>query len=238
MATLILINAVRVTPAGLVWPGSLFDTVQDAAQYNLILSAGGIFWPQSDVIVAAQQVIVQSRRLNGGIDLETAQGLMFAAVSSSLSSTGTTFAADLLATTLGKGTALIGDNQSGGTLAAKLNEIGATALPTADTQADATHYGVVKLSSAPAVANTPIAIGPNSIQLSQNNPLVAGTVTIATLTFTALTTIIPIRNNPDPLAANWGALSISASTPGAPGSITVVSSDAGDTSSVDLLLIG
>ncbi len=249
MSDQILINAVTVSPSGLAWPGTHYDTVNDAAQYALVLSAGGIFWPGSDAIVSAQAALVEQRRLAGLLDLPTAQAMLLAAVLSTVAATGTTLAADLLSQALGKGTALIGDNQSAGTLASKLNEIGATTLPTADTQADATHYGISKLSVAPAVANTPIALGPNdplvtgavqvsTVQLSQNHPLVAGTVTVASLTFTAATKVVPIRNNPDPVAVNWGALSISVQTPGSPGSITVVSSDAADTSSVDLLLIG
>lgn len=249
MSDQILINAVTVPPTGLVWPGTHYDTVNDAAQYNLVLGAGGIFWPATDATVAAQAAIVERRRLAGVLDLPTAQALMLAGLIASVSATGSTLAADLASTATGKGTALIGDFASSGTLASKLNEVGSTSLPTVKTEADATHYGVVKLSAAPAVAHTPIALGPNdplvtgavqgaTLQLSQDHALVAGTVTVATLTFTSTTLIVPIRNNPDPVATNWGALSISASTPGAPGSITVLSSDAADTSSVDLLLIG
>lgn len=249
MADMILINQVRVTPAGFTWPGTHYDTVNDVAQYNAVVSAGGIFWPASDAVVSAQADIVLNGRLSGTLDPATAQALMLAALIASVAATGSTLAADLASTASGKGTALIGDFQAGGTLASKLNQIGSTSLPSALTQADATHYGVVKLSTAPAVANTPIALGPNdalvtgavqgsTLQLSQNHSLVAGTVTVTTLTFTAATLIVPIRNNPDPVAANWGSLSISASTPGAPGSITVLSSDLADTSSVDLLLIG
>lgn len=296
MADLILINAIRVTPPGLVWPGTHVDTVNDVQTYNLWLGAGGIFWPASDAVVAAQAALVEQRRLAGVLDLPTAQAMLLSSVLSVVSAAGTTLIADLASTVLGKGTALIGDNGSGGTLASKLNEIGGTALPTVDTAADATHYGVsklsvapavaftpiaagindpaftklaevgsavlptvsteatdtnygiVKLSVAPAVLHTPIALGPNdpaitgalkaaTTQLSPNHPLVAGTVTVATLTFSASAKVQPIRNNPDPVAANWGALSITAQTPGAPGSITVTSSNAADTSSVDLLVL-
>lgn len=248
MADLILINAIRVTPPGLVWPGTHVDSVNDVQTYNLWLGAGGIFWPASDAVVAAQAALVEQRRLAGVLDLPTAQAMLLSSVLSVVSAAGTTLVTDLASTALGKGTALIGDNGSGGTLASKLNEIGGTALPTVDTAADATHYGVSKLSVAPAVAFTPIAAGINdpaivgafkstTSQLSQNHPLVAGTVTVATLTFTASAIVVPIRNNPDPVAANWGALSITAQTPGAPGSITVTSSNAADTSSVDLLVL-
>lgn len=249
MADVILINQIRVTPPGFVWPGTHYDTVNDVAEYSKAVSAGGIFWPASDPVVSAQADVVLNGRLSGVLDEPTAQALMLAALISSVSSAGTTLAADLASTALGKGTALVGDNQSAGTLASKLNEVGSTSLPTAKTQADATHYGIAKLSVAPAVASTPIAAGINdplilgavqtsSVQLSQNNPLVAGTVTVATLTFTASTKIVPIRNDPDHTAANRGTISVTASTPGAPGSITVTSTNASDTSSVDLLLIG
>jgi hypothetical protein len=231
-----------------VWPGTHYDTVNDVQQYNLVLSAGGIFWPASDPVVSAQADVILNGRLSGVLDAPTAQALMLAAVISSVASTGSTLAADLASTATGKGTALIGDFQSAGTLASKLNEIGSTSLPTVKTEADATHYGIVKLSTAPAVANTPIAAGINdpaitgafkasTFQLSQNHPLVAGTVTVATLTFSASAKVTPIRNNPDAVAAHWGSLSITAQTPGAPGSITVTSSNAADTSSVDLLIL-
>lgn len=246
MANKILINYVTVNPPGLVWPGTTYDDADPL--YAQAVSAGGVFWPSSDAVVAAQAQVVTQQRLAGRMDLPGAQAAMLAGLITSVSAGGGTFAADLLSTALGKGTALIGDNQSAGLLSAKLNEIGSTSLPTSKTQADATHYGVAKLSVAPAVASTPIALGANdplitgavqaaTVQISRNNPLVAGTVTVATLNITASSVIVPIRNNPDPVAANWGALSISASTPGTPGSVTVLSSDAADTSSVDILVI-
>lgn len=198
MASLILINAVSISPTGLVWPGTLYDTVNDAAQYNAALSGGGIFWPQSDAVVEAQRVLVQQHRLAGGLPLPAAQSMMFAAVLTSVNTSSTGSAAALAAAV--------------------------TAQGTADAAAVVAAAAVVKAS----------------VQIVRNLSLVAGTVTRSTgITVTAASIIVPIRNNPAPVALNWGALSISASTPGAPGvgSVTVLSSDNGDTSSVDILII-
>ncbi len=220
MASLILINAVSISPTGLVWPGTLYDTVNDAAQYNAALNGGGIFWPQSDAVVEAQRVIVQQHRLAGGLPLPAAQSMMFAAVLASVNTSSTGSAAALAAAVAAQADAT-------------------AALSDASDAQDTADAAVIDAATAQATADAAVPLA--SVQLVQNLALVAGTVTRnTTITVTDDSVIVPIRNNPDPVATNWGALSISARTSGAPGvgSVTVSSSDAGDTSSVDILIIG
>lgn len=65
--------------------------------------------------------------------------------------------------------------------------------------------------------------------------LVAGTVTVATANITTASKVVPIR---DVAGANPGNLSVSAVTPGTPGSFTIDSANALDDSTVRWLVIG
>jgi len=65
--------------------------------------------------------------------------------------------------------------------------------------------------------------------------LVAGTATESTLTYTASSQVIPIRNTG---AGTEGDLSVGTITPGAPGSAVIDSANGADTSTVTVLVIG
>ena len=81
------------------------------------------------------------------------------------------------------------------------------------------------------------AVPAASIQYVHGLSLVAGDVTCSTLTITASSTIIPLREVPDTTVAHWGALTITSPTPGAPGSFHIHSASSTDVSVVGAIVI-
>lgn len=84
MATKLLVTTVTLAGIGLLWPGTPYDTTQDAALIAKIDSAGGLLWDGADPIVAAaaEQALAVHRRAGG---IEEAERLMKAAVDESQS---------------------------------------------------------------------------------------------------------------------------------------------------------
>lgn len=86
------------------------------------------------------------------------------------------------------------------------------------------------MMAALAGAAVPLA----SVQMASVT-LVAGAATENTLNYTTNSVVVPIR---DVAGGSPGALSAAAPTPGEPGSCAISSADAGDTSTVTVLVIG
>lgn len=128
-------------------------------------------------------------------------------------------ASDLAATTLGAGASLIGiydvaENLTATNVEAAFAEIFASIGPIVDAATGAVPLASVQTGSA---------------------TLVAGEAAVATATLTNGSVILPIR---DVLGGTAGALTITAVTPGAPGTFTLTSASATDTSVVRWLVIG
>jgi hypothetical protein len=66
--------------------------------------------------------------------------------------------------------------------------------------------------------------------------MVAGSVTFSTLTLTAASLIVPMKEIEDGAAS--GLLTVGAITPGAPGSVTITSANGAETSTIRILVIG
>ena len=180
MSNVVLLNWVRGSHN---LPGLVLDATANADRVTAIGHEGGIFYDATVTEVAAAVVIAHKRHAQGANEDEL-QSIMMAGMVSYLSTVvaTSTLTSDLLSQVQNKGTHLIGDYASAGLLDAKLNEIGGTAvLATTKTRADSTHYGISKLSVAPAVATTPIAVG-------QNDPAV--TVTAATVAALRALTVV------------------------------------------------
>lgn len=89
-----------------------------------------------------------------------------------------------------------------------------------------------------AATTTAAAAVPLASVQQATGTLVAGDVAIATLNITASSVIVPIRDNPDPVAGHWGNLTITTIVPGTPGSFHVHSSSNTDVSGVRAVVIG
>lgn len=138
-------------------------------------------------------------------------------------------AADLASTSTGLGASLVGVEASGNDLETDLAAVVADA---AAAQADATQA----LADAAAAQGTADDAVPLASVQTARDAMVAGSVTFATLTLTASSVVVPMKEIEDPLAS--GLLTVGAITPGAPGSVTVTSADNAETSTIRILVIG
>lgn len=206
MATKYLINNVRGPGGQLVFAGTSYDDVTDAALIAALQAAGGQLVP-TGAIVAAAAIVAQQIHLQGG-DPNMMQGIMLAA-----SAGGADAAA----------------------IAAAQADATAALANAATAEADA-QTGIADAAIAKGIADAAVPLV--SVQTGVAALGAGGSVAIGAANITAGSVIVPIRDVPDPVAANLGTLTISGATPGAPGSFNIDSSNAADTSSVRWLVIG
>lgn len=131
-------------------------------------------------------------------------------------------AADLASTATGLGASLVGVDATNNDLETALAAVVADAA-----------QGIADAATAQGTADAAVPLA--SVQTARA-AMVAGSVTFATLTLTASSIVVPIKEIEDPLAT--GLLTVGAVTPGAPGSVTITSADNAETSTIRVLVIG
>lgn len=247
MATKYLINNVRGPGGVFTFAGSSYDDVNDAAQIAALVAGGGVLVPSTPIVATAAGLAQQMHQAGGdvnmiaGIMLAASAGAADAAAIAAAQATADQAILDAAAAQADATQALADaataetDAQQGITDAAAAQADATQALAdAAAAQTDATQ-ALADAASAQATANA--AVPKASVQTGTGT-LVAGVLAVGSANITASSVIIPIRDVPDPVAANLGDLSITAPTPGTPGSFNVQSANGADTSTVRWLVIG
>jgi len=149
MATKVLINASRLGTV-LVWPGSAFDSVNDAADIALIESAGGVFFDASDPTIAAAAEKARAVRLQAG-EVSLAESIMQSAVQEVQENSIGTIPTTMSSVAQNVNSATTGLTVDSATTGATVNSVSLGWHETfVKVEANATSYGTIAESAASA----------------------------------------------------------------------------------------